>query len=249
MGLVGITIGILYIATGYAVYWALIVIWEATRPDLPSTILGVLASALIVAYLTYVFGTAKVLASLEAFELPREQTPRLYTHVEALSDIMDISQPRVFIGRLGGPNALSLGGPNSGVVVFDHSLFQLLTFDEFIGVLAHELAHLENHDSLIQTIAQSLLQLIITISYIILLPLSLLLLGIAIAVAWSKGEPPAWPETLFGKSRTAISQSIMLLFIAITLLLFAHSRRREFSADGRAASVTGQPRSQELSGK
>lgn len=249
MGLVGITIGILYIAAGYAVYWALIVIWEATRPDLPSTILGVLASALIVAYLTYVFGTAKVLASLEAFELPREQTPRLYTHVEALSDIMDISQPRVFIGRLGGPNALSLGGPNSGVVVFDHSLFQLLTFDEFIGVLAHELAHLENHDSLIQTIAQSLLQLIITISYIILLPLSLLLLGIAIAVAWSKGEPPAWPETLFGKSRTAISQSIMLLFIAITLLLFAHSRRREFSADGRAASVTGQPRSQELSGK
>lgn len=241
MGLIGLVIGIIYIATGYVVYWSLSVVWTVARPDPLTTVLTVLTAAVIFGYLSYLFGTARVLATLEAFELPPEQTPRVYHQLEQLSTTMDISQPRVYVGLLGGPNALSLGGPNSGIVVFDQSLFQLLSFDEFIGVLAHELAHLENHDSLIQTIAHSFIQLLITLAFILLLPVSLLLMGIAIAHAWIKGHPPIWSRTIFGRVRTAIGQVVILIFVALTLILFAHSRRREFSADDRAATVTGNP--------
>jgi len=180
-----------------------------------------------------------MLSSLDAVEVPRERAPEIHRRLDALAAAMDVERPRLLLARMRAPNALAVGGGDP--VVVDRSLVRLLSGDEMETILAHELAHLEGRDAFVQTLGYAVLRTAAGLVSLALFPVLLSLTGTARALAWIGGRPAAWPATPTGRVRLAIERGVAVLFVALTLLVLAHSRRREFAADARAAEVTGKP--------
>lgn len=240
MVLVGLAVFAIYAAAALGGY--LLLTWLfAETPDLLTGVLAIAVLTLVASYLSYRFGTRRLLSSLRAVELPRERSPSLYRRLDRLCSEMDVSRPPLLVAELGVPNALSLGGPREGVIVIDRSLLSLLTVDELEGILAHELAHMESYDTFIQTLAVSLMRSLAGFVTLLLLPVLLLLHGIDRSMAWILGRPADTRPGLAGLLKQSIEVLVGLLLSVATLLFLAYSRRREFAADSRAAAVTGKP--------
>ncbi len=228
----------------YAVAAALV--WEAARfvwtnrPDLLTVAAVFLAATLVSGFVTYRLGTGRTLAGLDARELPRSTAPVVHRVVDDLAAAMDVDRPRVFVARLGEPNALAIGGHDPALVV-DYSLFDVLTAAELQGVLAHEFAHIEGRDGLVQTLGHSLVQTLVGTVALALAPVAFLAGGFARGVALVRGAPDRWHRTLPGRVRVSLERVLTLLLFGLTLLLRAYSRRREHAADDRAVDVTGRP--------
>ena len=229
-----------YLAAATLVYLALRLAW-AGRPSALTTVLLLVGVTLVGGYLSYRLGVERLLASIDAVELPVERAPRFFDRLTALSDRMGVERPRVLVGRLGEPNAFAVGGPSGGVVVVDPSLFALLTGDELAGVLAHELGHLQNRDGLLQTVAYTATLTVVELVVLALLPALLVVVGIAKADAWIRGRPTAWTRTFAGRFGTRVGGLVLVVPALFTLALLARSRRREYAADVRAARVTDDP--------
>ncbi|WP_313690952.1 M48 family metallopeptidase [Halorarum halobium] len=227
------------VALGLALWVALRYVW-ANRPD-PITALAALAAITLVSgYLTYRFGTGSVLSGLNALALPRSRAPRLHALCDGLAESMDVETLTVYVARLGEPNALALGGRSPALVV-DRSLFTLLTEPEFEAVLAHEFAHLEAADGLSQSLAYSVVHTLVgVVALAVALP-AFLLRGFAAGLALLYGTPTKWKRTVPWRLRTTLEDGVVVLFVALTLLVRAYARRREFAADDRAIEVTGRP--------
>ncbi|WP_435102738.1 M48 family metallopeptidase [Halarchaeum sp. P4] len=240
MAFVGVTLLAAYLGAAYLAYWVLARLWAA-RPDPVTILLVVVTTAVVFGFLSYTFGTRRLLSNLNATYVPPERAPRLYDRLTEFCAEMDIDVPDVYVGRMASPNAFALGGVGNGAVVFDRSLFRFLTTAELDAILAHELAHLESHDGLVQTLAFSVGQTVAAVLSVVLFPVALLATGLAKAWAWLAGRPGAWPETPFGKFRTAVDGVTVFVLVVLTLAVRAHSRGREFAADDRAAELTGRP--------
>lgn len=237
---VGLFLLAFYLVVAAAGYQLLTLLWES-RPA-PATIAVIVGGlTLLSGYLSYRFGTAQLLRNLHAVELPRTRAPGLYRRLDRLCEQSGIEQPRLLVADLPTPNTLALGGARGGILVFDRSLFSVLDGDELEAIMAHELAHLENYDALVQTLAYSALRTVAGLFMLVLFPFILLVTGFARAAAWISGQPGSWQSTVFGRLRYRVEQGIMVLLSGITLVLLARSRRREYAADERAASMTGNP--------
>lgn len=199
-----------------------------------------LAVSLLVAYVNYRAGPARLLTGLAAVELSRRRSPALYRRLERLCVEMGLAVPPVLVADLGAPNALSVGGPRSSVVVLDRRLLDLLTTDELEGILAHELAHAEGYDAFVQTMAVSLLRALGGLVGVVLLPVFLLAYGFDRAMAWIRGRP-ARRAGLGEWLRPGAQLAVGLLLSVFTLVVLAYSRRREYTADRRATEVTDRP--------
>ncbi len=82
---------------------------------------------------------------------------QFYAIVRAMSERAGLPMPRVFIMQTPQPNAFATGrNPENAVVCASTGLIELLTPEEVAGVMAHELAHVKNHDTLTMTVAASL---------------------------------------------------------------------------------------------
>jgi heat shock protein HtpX len=237
---VGFAVLVFYALAAAVAYWALVLFW-VNRPPLTQALVIVGGMTLLFGYLSYQFGTTQLLRGLDAVEIPRDRAPQLYDRVEDLSASMAIQPPRLLVADLALPNALALGSARNGVVVVDRSLFRLLTRSEFDAIIAHELAHLESRDSLVQTLAFSAMRTVVGLLTLALLPLLLFVTGIARGLAWIRGRPTTWSQSALGRFRGLVESGVAVVFLLLTLLVRAHSRRREFAADDRAAEVTGQP--------
>ncbi|WP_299267636.1 M48 family metallopeptidase [Halorientalis sp.] len=237
---VGLSLLVGYGLAAWFVYSLLLWFWKS-RPPLGTTIVVVGVAILVFAYLSYQYGTNRLLASVDAVDIQRERAPELYRRADRLAGNMRIETPRLLVADLSVPNALSLGSRTDGAVVLDRSLFRLLSPAELEGLLAHEFAHLESRDSLVQTLAYSGLRTLVGIVTVLLLPVTLFLTGLAQGVAWIRGRPTRWAEGSLGQLRLLVGNGIVVLFFLLTLVLRAHSRRRELAADDRAASVTDDP--------
>ena len=240
MAAVGVTVLAFYLLTAGLAYYLLTALW-ANRPPLVTSLLLVAVMTAVLGYLNYQFGTAQLLASLDAVEIPRADAPGLYSRVDAIAGRMDVESPRVLVAEMALPNAMALGGGRDGVVVVDHALFTLLGPDELETIIAHECAHLESRDSLIQTLAYSLMRTVVGLVTVVLLPILLFVTGLARGVAWIRGRPARWDDGTLGQFREFVTTGVVLVFVVLTLVVRAHSRRREFAADDRAAAVTGKP--------
>jgi heat shock protein HtpX len=116
-----------------------------------------------------------------------------------------------------------------------------LTPDELEAILAHELAHIERRDTLLQTLVVTAMRLLVTVVSVLLAPVTLLLLGIDRGTAWIAGRPRHRQYGLAWAFQRSIQFTLGALFSVVTLGLLAYSRKREFAADSRAAEVTGDP--------
>ncbi|MEO1724467.1 MAG: zinc metalloprotease HtpX [Pseudomonadota bacterium] len=84
----------------------------------------------------------------------RQTAPELFGMVEELSRNANLPMPAVYIIEDAQPNAFATGrSPENAAVAATTGILQTLTREELAGVMAHELAHIRNRDTLIMTVA------------------------------------------------------------------------------------------------
>jgi heat shock protein HtpX len=242
LALVGLTMLAFYLTVGYLGTLLVVdILAGIERPDVLTTAAIVVVVALVFGYLSYQFGTSAALRRMDAAEVERARAPGLYDRLDRLTARMNVETPPVLVADLDFPNALAIGGGKEGVLVLDRRLFTLLDGPELEGVIAHELAHLENHDSLVQTLAASVIQTLVGLLVLVLLPLMLVVTGIERALSYLAGRPTGGVLSHAARVRFRVGQAVVVVLFGLTLLVRAHSRHREFAADDRAVEVTNRP--------
>ena len=209
-------------------------------PSFVELVVVLVVATLVSTYVSYRFGTSRLIAAIETDRLPRERAPELHRRLDALVDRMDLARPTLYVGDLRAPNAFAVGGSDGGGLVVDRSLFRLLSSSELEGILAHELAHLERNDGLMAAVIDGFAQTVVGIATITAMPALLVLSGLARASAWIRGRPSD-RSGVFSWLRRGLVAGLIGGFVLTTLVVRARSRRREFAADDRAAEVTGDP--------
>ncbi|OVE84829.1 M48 family metallopeptidase [Natronolimnobius baerhuensis] len=90
-------------------------------------------------------------------EMPDEgQYRQIHQMTESLARDMGMDKPKLVVQDMGVPNAFATGRRGAGVVCVSNELIGLLDRDELEGVIAHELAHLDNRDTITMIIGQSI---------------------------------------------------------------------------------------------
>lgn len=154
---------------------------------------------------------------------------QLHNIVEGLSIAAGIPKPRVYVVEDTAPNAFATGrDPEHAAVAVTTGLLAKFNRDELEGVIAHELSHIENRDTLVMTLAVTLVGVIV------------LLADWVLRIMWFGGgddnnKGVAAPLAIIG---------FVLLLIAplvAQLMQFAISRQREFLADADAVYLTRYP--------
>ena len=158
---------------------------------------------------------------------------QLHNIVEGLTLAAGIPKPRVYIVNDPAPNAFATGrNPKHGAVAVTTGLLELMNRDELEGVLAHELSHIQNRDTLVMTIAVTLVGVVVLLGDFFM---RAMWFGGGNRDSNRGGGGPAAIFAIFG---------IVLLILApifAQLLQFAISRRREFLADTDAVFLTRHP--------
>jgi heat shock protein HtpX len=148
--------------------------------------------------------------------------------VQDLAMRAELPMPRVFIIPEEAPNEFATGrNPRNGVVAVTEGLLRVLDRREVAGVIAHELGHIKNRDTLVMAVAATL------------------------AGALSMLANAAMFGSLFGGSQSSDEEEggsplagllgVLIAPIAATLVQMSISRGREFMADEAAARYTGTP--------
>ncbi|MBM3608651.1 MAG: zinc metalloprotease HtpX [Alphaproteobacteria bacterium] len=97
------------------------------------------------------------LQSNGAQEVDANSAPELVQMVAELAQRAQMPMPRVYVVESDQPNAFATGrNPENGAVAVNTGLVQMLTREELAGVIAHELAHIKNRDTLTMTITATL---------------------------------------------------------------------------------------------
>jgi len=239
LAVVGLLSLLAYLVAAYVGYTLLLPVWD-NRPSSMVAAVVVIGTAILLGVVNYWAATARLKRSLDAVELSRARAPEAYRHLDALVERMDVETPTLLLAELPVPNAFAIGG-GAGAIVVDRRLFRLLSAAEFQALLAHELAHLETRDALVQTVAYSLIQTLVGLVGLVLFPIVVLTGGIARSLALLRGDPSSWSHSWLGRTQRYALQVVAGLGFAVTLLLLGYSRRRELAADDRAIEITGNP--------
>ncbi len=153
----------------------------------------------------------------------RGSSPDLYRLVEDLAKRGGLPTPKIYLIQTDQPNAFATGrNPENSAVAVTRGLMQSCTREELAGVIAHELAHIKNRDTLTMTIAATIAGAI----------------GFLANFAFFFGGSSNRNNPL-GIVGTVL---IMILApLAAALVQMAISRTREYSADRDGAEICGNP--------
>lgn len=169
-----------------------------------------------------------VLRMYGAQEITEAQAPELYALVRRLTQHAALPMPKVYLIPETTPNAFATGrNPQHSAVAVTAGLLQLLDHRELAAVLAHELSHIKNRDTLVMTIAASIAG---TLSMLANMALWGSLLG------GSSADDDDDGGSMFG----GLLGVLFAPFLA-SLIQMAISRSREFLADEAAAQLTNDP--------
>lgn len=166
-----------------------------------------------------------------AQEVSPEEAPELHNIVETLAVRANLPKPRVYIIETDTPNAFATGRSyNRSAVAATTGIMRILNRDELAGVMAHELAHIKNRDTLISSIAATVAGAVTMMAEIAQWTL---IFGM---FAGNDEEEGGGIADLLGSLLL-----IILAPIAATIIQLAISRSREFSADAEGARILGNP--------
>jgi len=172
-----------------------------------------------------------ILSMYHAQPLTKNDNPEIYAMVERLAQRGNMPVPAIYILDNPQPNAFATGrNPENAAVAFTNSLQDLLTPAELEGVIAHELAHIKNRDTLIMTITATLAGAISGLANMAML--SSLFGG---GQSTEEGE-----ESNSGNGLFLIILSV-LAPMAAGIVQMMISRTREYDADRVGAELCGQP--------
>jgi heat shock protein HtpX len=159
------------------------------------------------------------LAAHHAVEVDERTAPELVGLARDLSSRAGLPMPRVYLIDNPQPNAFATGpNPQNAAVAVTTGLLQMMSYEELAGVLAHELAHIRNRDTLIMTVTATVAGAISTIAQF----------GFLFG-----GRDRPNPLVMIG---TAI-----LAPLAAMVIQMAISRSREYDADRIGAEIAGDP--------
>jgi len=178
---------------------------------------------------SYWFSDRIALAMHGAQPLEYAEAPWLHQMVERLAARAGMPKPKLYLLPTRTPNAFATGrNPEHAAVAVTAGLVDILDQRELEGVLAHELAHVKNRDTLIGTVAATLAGVI---SYA------------AQMLFWFGGSMLSRDDDEEGGPGHALGNLGVLLVapIAATLLQLAVSRSREYGADATGAELCGDP--------
>jgi heat shock protein HtpX len=179
--------------------------------------------AVVINFITYYASSTIVLRMYGAKVVTEGEAPELYAMVDKLRQRAGLPMPTVAIAPHAQPNAFATGrNPEHAVVCVTEGILKMLSPEELEGVLAHELAHIKNHDMLLQTIAATIAGAISNLANFALF--------FGSAQHDDEGGNPA-----------AGLLMVVLAPIAAMLIQFAISRSREFKADAVGAEISGKP--------
>ncbi|MEH1942788.1 MAG: zinc metalloprotease HtpX [Nostoc sp.] len=168
------------------------------------------------------------LAVYQAKPVSEREAPGLYRMVQRLSDRANIPMPRVYIVPSQGANAFATGrDPEHAAVAVTEGILNILPEDELEGVIAHELTHIINRDTLTQAVAATVAG---AISFL------------AQMVSYSLWFGGGSRDDNRGANPLGVLLTVMLAPLAAMIIQLAISRTREFSADAGSARLTGNPR-------
>jgi len=187
------------------------------------------ALAAVMNVLTFWFSDKIVLAMYGAREVGSGQLPRLRGLVETVAASMNLPVPRLYVIDSSSPNAFATGrSPRHAAVAVTTGLMELLGDRELKGVIAHELAHIRNRDTLISVIAATFAGAIY------------MLARMAQFAAVFGGSRGGGDRRDGGGLAGALVLAIVAP-IAALLIQMAISRSREYEADQSAGQATGDP--------
>jgi heat shock protein HtpX len=166
-----------------------------------------------------------VLRMYNAQQVGRDYAPGFYDMVHDLAARAGLPMPKVYIIEQEQPNAFATGrNPENAAVAATTGLLNRLSQEEVAGVMAHELAHIQNRDTLIMTITATVAGAV----------------GVLANIASF--------QMLFGGNRNSplggfgAILGIILAPLAAALVQMAISRAREYEADQRGAEICREPR-------
>ena len=165
-----------------------------------------------------------VLRMYGAKEVTRSEQPEFHDMVAALAQQADLPMPKVYIIDEAQPNAFATGrNPDNAAVAATTGLLRMLNTNEVAGVMAHELAHVKNRDTLIMTITATIAG-------------ALSMLANFAMFFGGSSDSRNNPLGIIGVILVAI-----LAPMAAMMVQMAISRTREYEADRIGAEICGQP--------
>jgi heat shock protein HtpX len=180
-------------------------------------------------FASYWFSDRIVLSMYRAQPVDEASAPELYSMVRRLATRGGLPMPRVYIIPGDTPNAFATGrNPEHAAVAVTEGIMRMLDDAELEGVLAHELSHVKNRDTLIMTVAATLAGVITYLAQM------------AQWAAIFGGRRDEDEESAGGGMIGGILMAI-LAPIAAMLVQMAISRTREFQADASGAQLAGRP--------
>ncbi|GAB4439774.1 MAG: zinc metalloprotease HtpX [Anaerolineae bacterium] len=165
-----------------------------------------------------------------AREVSPTEAPTLHRLVEHLAERANLPKPAVYIIDNDTPNAFATGrSPRHSAVAVTSGIMRLLSQDELAGVIAHELAHIKNRDTLISSIAATIAGAITML---------------ADMATWAMifGGFGGSEDEEEGGGLGELAGSLVFIVVAplaALLIQMAISRSREFSADAAGARILG----------
>lgn len=167
-----------------------------------------------------------VLKMFKAQEVDDRTAPEFVGLVRQLAERADLPMPRVYIMNSPQPNAFATGrSPARAAVCASTGLLEALTREELAGVMAHELAHIKNRDTLTMAVAA-------TIGGAVSMFAQYLQFGMLFGGARGDDRGPGVIGTLF---------AMIVAPLAAMMVQMAISRSREYQADRLGAMIAGNP--------
>ena len=176
------------------------------------------------------YGSDKLVLTMTGAKLiTREDAPELFNVIEEVVIASGIPMPKVAIVEDSAPNAFATGrDPDHALIAFTTRILEVMDRDELQGVIAHELAHVANRDTLVSAVAATTAGAIAILSDFLM------------RMMWFGGNRDR--ERSSNPIALVLSLVILLLApIAALLLKSAISRKRESLADATAVSFTRNP--------
>lgn len=188
--------------------------------------------ALISVWGSYFFSDSLVMTMTGARFIEREDHPTLFNLIEEVCLASGLKMPKVAIVQDSAPNAFATGrNPDHAVIAFTTRILEIMDRDELQGVIAHEMSHVANRDTLVSAVAATTAGAIAILSD--------MLMRMMIFGGMSDRD-----DREENQNPIALVVSLVVLIlapIAAILLKSAISRKRESLADATAVAFTRNP--------
>jgi len=187
-----------------------------------------LAVAVVMNFGSWWFSDRIVLRMYGARELSQSDEPELYATVHDLALAAGMPMPRLYMVPSDAPNAFATGrSPQHAAVAVTAGILRLLSRAELRGVLAHELSHVRNRDTLISAIAATMAGVILMVAR---------MAQFAALFGGMRRD-----DDRDGASGVELLVMVVVAPLAAMLIQMAVSRSREYQADATGAQISHGP--------